>query len=631
MTVRGQKKNPGFLALFSVFSVLVLAISFVSLFYFNQRNGATDDQDVKFWLYRHAEQEVGEESTFFVFIQNQEKRNLEDAEVVLKFPDGFLLNSSSPACDQVLNQGCLWSLGKIKKGELKEIELKGRLFGRSDQDQMFAGNLNFHLAGFSSSFQKTMSSSIMLKPSLLLNWQLPEQSSFGQTIKSTVSLENVSQEMLSQTEVILSWPENFVLTRTESITLQSDSETWETDNLQRQFRWKIKDLNAGDKKGFEFEGLVADPSSSELSFGLQAGVFYQDKFFLQTEKDKKILLEKFDFNVFLKANDSVREEQTASWGEDVPIKLIFKNQSQRKIKNLDLKLKLVGEQYVDADKLYQTYWHYYQGSDVQDFPVVSSKVSNRMFSDSISSSIQEESGGWNRDLIPDFEEIEPGEEGIIVFALPIKDPLIAAENSYSRARIGLQIVAQGGLDEKQTKWDITGSKIDFLVKTDVSLKASARYYDDEHVTLGNGPLPLQVGKETNLWIFWEIKNTTNPLKDIVVKTKLPDGVSWTGRTKTSQGLILYGEAGREVDWNISHLNVYQGGAYSVVEAGFEVKAVPTADQVNMVLPLTREVVFSGRDEFTNELISFQNGFLDTDLTGDLWGQNKGRVTGDAGL
>lgn len=627
MRIFWPKKGLSFLGSIFVFLVLILGISLISLFYFNQKEKEGENQDVKFWLYRHAEQEVGEENTFFVFIQNQEKRNLEKVEVVLKFPSGFVLNSSSPVCDQILNQGCSWSLETIKKGELKEIEIKGRLFGQSDREQTFIGNLNFHLAGFSSDFQKSMSSSVMLKPSIFLTWQIPEQASFGQMIKSTISLENISQEILSQTEVILNWPKDFVLKKAESITSKNDNlEDWEINNLQRQFRWKIKDLNVKDQKGFEFEGLLADPSVSELVFSLQAGVFYEDKFFLQTEKEKKVLLEKFDFSVFLEANNSIREEQTVAWGDSVPVKLIFKNQSRQSIENLSFKLKLTGSQYIDFNRLYQSDWHYYQGLNIQPFSeLVAGKISNKTISDPLTSFSGEENSGWGPDLVSSFKEIGPEEEGVIVFDLPIKTSLMAAKNNYSQASIGLQVIVQGRLKDRETTWNITGDKIDLSLKTEANLKSFARYYDDEHVMLGSGPLPPAVGKETYFWIFWEIKNTTNPLKNIIVKTKLPDGVIWTGKTKTTHGLILYSENDKEVSWNISHLDVYQGGPYSLVEAGFEIKVIPEINQVNKTMPLTEEIVFSGQDEFTNESISFQNNFLDTNLAGDFLGQNKGTV------
>lgn len=622
-----KKRGLSFLGSVFIFLILILGISLVSLFYFNQEKDGNGSQEVKFWLYRHAEQEVGEENTFFIFVRNQEKHDLEEAEVVLKFPRGFVLNSSSPDCDQVLDQGCFWSLGRIEKGELKEIEIKGQLFGQAEQDQVFDGNLNFRLAGFSSEFQKSLSSSVMLKPSISLNWQIPEEASFGQEVKSSISLENISQEMISQAEVILNWPENFVLKKADSLTSDGGGlEETEINGSQRQLKWRVKDLNIQDQKGLEFKGSLNDPSVKELVFSLEAGVFHKDEFFLQIKKEKKIFFEKFDFNAVLEANDSIKTVQISGWGEIVPISLTYQNQTQQSIKDFGLKLKLTGGQYVDFSRLYQTRWHYYQGSDSQNS---SSFVSGRIFSsvipDPLSSLSEKGEKGWTSDLISVFKEIKPGTEGMIVFDLPVKTILEAAKNSYSRAEIKLQIIAQGKLAGKEVIWNIPGNEIDLLIKTDVTLDAAAKYYDDEHVALGSGPLPPQVGKESSFWIFWQIKNTTSPLKDISVKTILPAGVSWTGRTKTTHGLVLYSENDREVSWNVSELNIYQGGPYSLVEAGFEVEVIPDPTQLNQTIPLTGTILLAARDGFAKEPVSCQARFLDTDLKGDFWGQNKGKV------
>ncbi len=149
-----KNRRSGLLGFIFVLLILILGISLIGLFYFNQDRSDNDDQDVKFWLYRHAEQIVGQENTFFVFIKNQGRHNLEQVEVVLNFPQGFILESSSPACSQTSFQRCFWSFDQIKKGELKEIEFQGQLFGQADQSQNFDGVLNFYLTGFSSEFKK---------------------------------------------------------------------------------------------------------------------------------------------------------------------------------------------------------------------------------------------------------------------------------------------------------------------------------------------------------------------------------------------------------------------------------------------------------------------------------------------
>ncbi len=623
-----QPKNRGssFLGLVFVLLILVLGISLIGLFYFNQDPSDNKNQDIRFWFYRHAEQIVGQENTFFVFIKNQGRHNLEQVEVVLDFPQGFVLKSSSPACGQVLAQRCFWSFAQIKKGELKEIELQGQLFGRADQAQNFDGVLNFRLAGFSSEFQKTLSSSIKLTPSIFLAWQIPEQSSFGQKIESNLSLENISEEIIPTAQVIINWSRDFTLARAKSVLENNKEEEIEIKESERQLKWKINDLNPKDKKGLEFEGVFKNPLINELTFDLQAGVFENKEFFSQIEKQKKILLEKFDFNIALEVNGLIEKVQSCDWGQILPIGLTYYNQSQQTIKDFVLKLKLTGGQYVDFDRLYQSRWHYYQGSSSQSSSAfISKKLSSEVISESLEIFSDNKIKGWSSGLIPAFEQILPGAEGIVVFDLPLKTSLQAIKASELQAQISLEILGQGRLNQEDFIWEMQGNKIELPIKTSLNLESDARYYDDEHIPLGQGPLPPQVGEETRFSIFWRIKNTTNPIKNIFVKTKLPDSVIWTGQTKTTHGLILYQEDGQEVSWQIPELSIYQGGPYSLVEAQFEVKMVPKKFQLNQLLFLTEDILLTAEDQLTGDLIFDQASALDTNLKDDPWGQNQGIV------
>jgi len=621
-----KNRRSGLLGFIFVLLILILGISLIGLFYFNQDRSDNDDQDVKFWLYRHAEQIVGQENTFFVFIKNQGRHNLEQVEVVLNFPQGFILESSSPACSQTSFQRCFWSFDQIKKGELKEIEFQGQLFGQADQSQNFDGVLNFYLTGFSSEFKKTLSSSIKLTPSIFLTWQIPEQSSFGQKIESNIFLENISEEIIPKTQVTVNWPQDFTLTKTNSVLENNKGEEIEIKESDHQFIWKIDDLNPKDERSLEFEGVFKNPLINELTFSLQASVFNNKEFFPQVEKQKKILLEKFDFNIALEINGLIERIQSCDWGQVLPIGLTYYNQSQQTISDFALKLKLIGGQYVDFDRLYQSRWHYYQGSNAQSSSAfVSKRLSSEIISQSLGTFSDNKTKGWSSDLIPAFNQILPGAEGIIVFDLPIKTSLQATETSELKAQISLEILGQGKLGQEDFIWEIKGNKIELPIKTSLRLKSGARYYDDEHIPLGQGPLPPQVGEETRFSIFWRIKNTTNPIKNIFVKTKLPDNVIWTGQTKTTHGLILYQEDGQEISWQIPELSIYQGGPYSLVEAQFEVKIIPEESQLKQMLFLTEDIFLTAEDQLTNDLIFDKTNALDTNLEDDPWGKNQGVV------
>lgn len=569
-----KNKASSFFGLIFVLLILVLVASLIGFFYFTYLGSDNQGQGVNFWLYRHASQIAGQESTFFIFIKNQENHNLNNIEAVLNFPHGFVLNSSVPECHQVLAHGCIWVFDSLKKKELKEIELKGQVFGQADKNHFFNGYLNFSLEGFSSEFQKTLASSVMLKSPLALEWEIPEKSSFSDEIKSTIYLESITNEIIPQIQIIIDWPEDFVLET-------STGDNIEIQRRKHQLIWRVANLSFSDKKKIEFNGYLKSNKPRILVFKTRAGLINNEDFFVQTEQKKSVAIDRFDFDITLKLNDSIEPVQSFGWGKTVPVTLSYANHSPQTIKDFSLYMEIDNKEYFDINNLDQYSW----------------------------------SG----------TQVLPGSSKEINFDLPIKSSLKAAKNNYSQAHAVIRILAKGRFLNKQKQWVIQGDSIELKINTDLKFSALSRYYDDERAAIGRGALPPQVGQETHYWIFWQFRNTTNPVENILVKTHLPKWVDWIGETKTTHGLVLYDEDKHEVVWQISKLPVYVGGAYSLVEAGFEVSLRPEQSQIGLILPLTEYIDMSAQDQFTNNLIFYQAGFLDTNLKDDPVAHGLGMV------
>ncbi len=607
---RPKTSAPNFLGFFFVLLLLILIVSLAGLFYFNRDKSGTSEQGAKFWFYGNPEQIVGQEETFSIFIKNKEAHHLGAVEVVLNFPEEFVLNSSLPECDQILAHGCVWRFAKITRNQLKQIELNGRLFGEPEEPQIFDGYLNFRLAGFSSEFQEKLSSEIILKPSISLNWEMPDKSRFGESIDSVLSLENISDKEIPSAELVIDLSDNFVFESSDQEIIRS----------QNKIKWSVENLGPGEQKILKFKGYVNNPEIEELTLNLETGVVYENRFFVQIEEEKKISLEKFDFSLSLEADSRWQSELSGDWGQILPISLIYQNNSQRTIEDFVLKLKLIDVRYINTTQLKQNKWQHFNSAE--SLPTVQSKVwytQNKNFDS------QEYTIFWDKNLISNFERILPGTSGRIAFDLPIKSLFAAVKASYSQIEILIQPLASGKLVKQGQPWKIVGTSTHLKIRTNVVLGTAARYYNDEYVRIGQGSLPPQVDQETYYWIFFRIKNTTNPIENILIKTELPEGVEWTGQTKASHGLVLYNKVRREVGWQIPELAAYRGGHYSLVEAGFEVSITPESSQVDSVLALTESIALTARDKFTSDLISKENSFLDTSLEGDPLGEGQGRV------
>jgi len=73
------------------------------------------------------------------------------------------------------------------------------------------------------------------------------------------------------------------------------------------------------------------------------------------------------------------------------------------------------------------------------------------------------------------------------------------------------------------------------------------------------------------------------------------------------------------------LDSYQGGPYSLIQAGFAVKIIPLEQDIGRVIPLTKEIFMTAEDELTNDLIFQRISPLDTSLKNDPWFYGSGQV------
>ncbi|MDD5164514.1 MAG: hypothetical protein PHN27_02720 [Patescibacteria group bacterium] len=606
---RAKSKKPSTFGFFFIFLILVIAASIGAFFYFNSHKTQNDNEDVKFWLDYSHEQIIGEENTLSVFVKNEEKNDLENVEVVLNFPDKFIFTSSAPECNQTLVHGCVWLFTKIGKDELKRIDLKGKLFGLANEEGVFEGKLNFRLSGFSADFQKKFSDSVILKPIISVQWETPETYNFSETLTSSLLVENVSNENIPSLQVNVDTGPDFIVNASRP----------ESQKEENKIKWTIDNLGPNEKKLLEIDGYTKNSLLESLNFKMEAGDLNNGRFSPQFSEEKKILIQKFDLSVALEVASKQDSEQSVSWGGILPINLSYQNNSFKTIKDLVLQMKLTDASFLDFVGLKKSFWQYF-GEDNMS-PLIQSKIWS---SNAGSDSSDEYIISWDKKINPDFSEIAPGASGKISFNLPIKQ-LNAIINAGSQPKIEIQALANGQLSDASRLFEIEGLKINVKINTNLNLNAEARYYDDENAVIGQGPLPPQVGQETRYWIFWQLKNTINPVENISVRTKLPAGVSWIGQTKASHGSISYDESTREISWQIPQLDAYQGGSYSFVESSFEVSATPDSSSSGQILFLTDPITMEAKDQFTGNIIQDQKASLDSNLQDDPIGEGKGRV------
>jgi hypothetical protein len=102
---------------------------------------------------------------------------------------------------------------------------------------------------------------------------------------------------------------------------------------------------------------------------------------------------------------------------------------------------------------------------------------------------------------------------------------------------------------------------------------------------------------------------------------------WTGQVKSNSATVpLWNERTREITWAIDRILATKGVIGDPTEAVFQVRAVPTFEQVGRAEPLMTETKLAATDEFTGGVLEFADPALTTALPDDpTVGQSAGIV------
>lgn len=214
-----------------------------------------------------------------------------------------------------------------------------------------------------------------------------------------------------------------------------------------------------------------------------------------------------------------------------------------------------------------------------------------------------------------IKSIESGEGGYIDFKVKFsKRKIITEQKAY------LVIAINYDIGEEKVYYVSRSPKL--CVLSDINLKSAGYYYSQQGDQLGVGPLPPIVDMQTNYWIFWEMDNFGNDLKDATFIAQLPENVIWVNNKSLSAGNLQYSETARRVFWTVNEASKNNGN-YRV---GFEVGIVPLQEDVGKVLKLLSNINFSASDNFCEEeIIKTEFKDIATNLDKDRLAEGKGIV------
>ena len=572
-----KKKRGFFFWLFSfLFMGAVLAGTVYGFYYIYYEKG-TSISDIQFSIEAEKNVSAGEEFFYTVDYKNLSNIGIGDIEIKLNYPDNFIYLDSVPAPE--LNNNS-WNFNNLDAHRSAQIKIKGKILGEKDESDIITGSMTYVPTNFSSSFKK--------------------EAAFENSISDIgieISIEAPSGVLVDEeSEIIVKYKADEDDNYLNSFRLtveQLENMKWvkgEDDSVING-EWQINEITEDEQEiSIKFNIFEKIEQTENLIFKFEYSEdgenyykFYEEEIGLEVIKS--------DLNLNLIINGS-RNDQGVDLGQTLNYSIVYANKGETEMENIVIMAVL--------------------DSDVIDWQSIDDK-NNGQVGESIIT--------WSKEEIPELALLDTGEEGIIDFSidlLPFDEIELESGKKYE-----IKSYAQFSISNIEAKEneDTKSNTIINKINSDLTLDEQVRYFNDDNIAVGTGPLPPKVGEVTSYKIYWTLTNNLHELENLKVSVNLPENVSWDNKNRSTAGTVKYNDSEREITWNVGRLpiSVYKA------EAEFNISLMPTDEDINKIMVLLSGTSVEAVDSETNSIISKIIKAKTTRLEDDIIAETDGRI------
>lgn len=541
-------------------------------------------ENIDFTISAPADLTAGAENEFVIHYRNRESVPLGAVEISTAYPKEFAVTSMDP---EVPEPGS-WKIGSLPKGGEGEIKLKGKVLAPKGKSITIQAYLTYRPANFNSEFQKVASATFPITNSVIdVVVEGPEQALPGEEIQYLVRYRNGSDIEVEGAEIRAFYAENFFPKKASPAPSTGEG------------LWRLPRLAPGEGGEIKVTGSFSSAAEGVRETGFEAGTPSLDgRWTPMLRAASAVALVKSELKLLLIANGAPKSG-VVNFGDTLRYSLTFQNRSQVTLSDVSIVMRLDGT------------------------PVSSGK------SVLLWDTLQDEAAGklniptitWTKRELPALERLEPGDEGTIDFSIELASvPFSNKGFDYKVAAYAEAVV--GKIGAVRSSRHVRSETIETRLLSDLTFIAEGRYFNDEDIALGTGPVPPKVGETTAYRIWWTIKNSLHEIEGINVTTTLPDGVIFTGKFDGGpDGTITYDENSRKVTWAINKLPA----SSHEFKADFEVSITPAEDQLGAPVVLTGFSNLEGQDKALETLIFRTATQITTNLETDPNLSGRGEV------
>ena len=594
------KKKRGFF--FFLFTFLITAAVLAGGaygFYFYYTQSGSGSRSVEFFISGEKEVFAGEEFFYVVDYKNLERVDIENVEIKLIYPQNFIFLDSEPAAN---GRKDTWSFDSIAANREGKIKIKGKLIAPASQSNIILADITWTPANFSSEFKKSSSFETVIKNSgVEFSFVHSSGALVGDDNEILIKYKAGEENYINNFRLTIDADDNVDFSPSNDIYKENKSEWIEYSNNNA---WQISEIDKEEKEIkikfkftdkktdnqdiiLKFEHLIAEAEAIE-------GETLQSvrKYYLFQEEVISYEVIKSDLNLSLIINGS-QSDQGIDFGQTLNYTVAYANKGQQEMRDIIIMAVLESE-FLDWDSL-------------------NDKNSGRVGDNAII---------WSKDEIPSLESLDRNDEGIIDFSIQVSPfSEIDLSKEYQIKSYAQYSMGEVSNKESASREDTRSNTIINKINSDLRLDEQVRYFNDDNIAVGSGPLPPKVGEATSYKVYWTITNNLHELTDLQIIASLPSYVKWDNKNRASVGNIQYNSETGNVVWQIGRLpnTVYRA------DAEFNISITPTADDSNKIMVLLPGTIAQAIDYETKASINKTAGAKTTKLEDDDIVESDGRV------
>lgn len=593
-----KQKRKSRVLLFSFFGLGVLVLAAVAGYLLFSRGGKFNER-VTLSVNAPADVAAGDQVTLSISIKNEERIALRNAELTFNAPDGFTFQSSTPAASNEFNNA--WSLGTLQDKAGTTVTVTGRILGNQNEDKTFSFTLGYRPANFNYDFQKTTEVKVKISSSVLrITPEVPLRIISSVPTDIPVTIENTSSEALEDVTLVAEYPDTFTFTK-------ADPKPSEKNTI-----WHIPDIPANGKVKVTITGTLKGNPGDTPEFKFRVGKTLSQGLDVQAEANGIGTLVQAGMMLTTKITNP-GSGAAVGWGDTLNYIVSYKNNSEGDMKDVAVTLEFSQK---NAG-----------GKDVKilDLDKRSGSTNGKLDGRSLT---------WTKQDIPALGLVKASTGGDILLRVSVvSGPEIQGQDDRNFVITTTSRVSVGNIDGVEGKnFETQAEQIATKITSKLNVEAEGRFYNDEQLPVGTGPLPPQVGQTTTYQLNWSLTNPTNEVTQVVVTATLPENVTWTGtQTVTAGQAVAYDTATREITWRVNRVPPGTGSLFPSLEATFKLSLTPATTDLGQLLLLLNKTVVTARDEFTAQDFRLEKAIVTTDLTTDVAAQGKGLVVAAPGV